>query len=325
MPGRRTAGAAGGLIAAGLLDRALAPQLKPLSGVAAAAVGASQSIGPVRVYQYAICPFCNKVKSLLDLYQVPYETVDVNPLTKQEVKAWSGGYRKVPISLFGDEQVNDSPVIATRIMDELEAAGTISKTDAARFRSPAALKWAEWSDKEFAVLLFPNITRNFGEAYEAFGYVHEVPHFSIVDKWSNQFVGAFAMWMAQGKIKKKYGIEDERAAVYAALARWVDEAVGSKPFAGGASPDFADVCVFGCLNAIDRTTAFGEIMAETAVKPWYVREPNTHPHPGPTVTFTLTLALNLTLGTIACTLPSVRAERAPRGSKGRVPSQFYDM
>jgi len=151
VPGRRTVGAAGGVIAAGLLDRALAPQLKPLSSAAAAAVGASQSIGPIRVYQYAICPFCNKVKSLLDLYQVPYEAVDVNPLTKKEIKAWSGGYRKVPISMFGDEQVNDSPVIATRIMDELEAMGTIPKADAARFRSPAALKWAEWSDKEFAV------------------------------------------------------------------------------------------------------------------------------------------------------------------------------
>ena len=69
----------------------------------------------------------------------------------------------------------------------------------------------------------------------------------------------------------RYGIGDERAAVYAALARWVDEGVGSKPFAGGTAPDFADVCVFGCLSAIDRTTAFGEIMAETAVKPWYDR------------------------------------------------------
>jgi glutaredoxin len=149
---RRTLAASGGLIAAGLLDRALAPQLKPLStAAAAAAVGTGSSIGPIRMYQYAICPFCNKVKSLLDLYQVPYETVDVNPLTKKETKSWSGGYRKVPITLFGEEQVNDSPVIATRVMDELEAAGTISKADAAHFRSASAIKWAEWSDKEFAV------------------------------------------------------------------------------------------------------------------------------------------------------------------------------
>ena len=98
-----------------------------------------------------------------------------------------------------------------------------------------------------------------------------MPHFSLLDKASNQLVGAFAMWMAQGKIKKKYGIEDERAAVYAALTRWVDEGVGAKQFAGGAAPDFADVGVFGCLKAIDRTKAFGEIMEETKVKPWYER------------------------------------------------------
>ncbi len=32
---------------------------------------------------------------------------------------------------------------------------------------------------------------------QAFGYVMDVPHFSLVDKWSNQLIGAFAMWMAQ--------------------------------------------------------------------------------------------------------------------------------
>jgi hypothetical protein len=29
--------------------------------------------------------------------------------------------------------------------------------------------------------------------------------------------------------------------------------------------------VFGCLKAIDRTDAYKEIMAETAIKPWYDR------------------------------------------------------
>ena len=153
------------------------------------------------------------------------------------------------------------------------------------------------------MLLFPNITRSFSEAYEAFGYVMSVPHFSVMDKWANQLVGAFFMWMAQGKIKKKcahkwwrdkrplphadcpssahmvmhlcqyhrYSIEDERAAVMAGIHHWLSEGVGSAPFAGGNRPNFADVCVFGCLKAIDRTAAFQEIMAETAVSPWYNR------------------------------------------------------
>lgn len=44
-------------------------------------------------------------------------------------------------------------------------------------------RWAEWADKQLAVLLFPNITRSFDEAYQAFSYVqvsgaqgHELHH-----------------------------------------------------------------------------------------------------------------------------------------------------
>jgi hypothetical protein len=37
---------------------------------------------PVTIYQYKICPFCCKVKAVLDFFKVPYETLDVNPLTK---------------------------------------------------------------------------------------------------------------------------------------------------------------------------------------------------------------------------------------------------
>ena len=53
--------------------------------------------------------------------------------------------------------------------------------------------------------------------------------------------------------------------------KWLSEGVGAGPFAGGAKPNLADVCVFGCLKAIDRTDAWHEIMAETAIKPWYDR------------------------------------------------------
>jgi microsomal prostaglandin-E synthase 2 len=77
---------------------------------------------------------------------------------------------------------------------------------------------------------------------------------------------------AQGKIKKKYAIDDERAALRTAISHWLDEGVGGKPFAGGDAPHFGDVCVYGCLKAIDRTSAHKEIMAETAeLRQWYQR------------------------------------------------------
>jgi microsomal prostaglandin-E synthase 2 len=43
------------------------------------------SIGPALAQ---ICPFCNKIKALLDLHGLEYEMVDVNPLTKKEIKPW---------------------------------------------------------------------------------------------------------------------------------------------------------------------------------------------------------------------------------------------
>eukprot|EP00316_Scyphosphaera_apsteinii_P002151 CAMPEP_0119331834 /NCGR_PEP_ID=MMETSP1333-20130426/81470_1 /TAXON_ID=418940 /ORGANISM="Scyphosphaera apsteinii, Strain RCC1455" /LENGTH=288 /DNA_ID=CAMNT_0007341523 /DNA_START=93 /DNA_END=959 /DNA_ORIENTATION=- len=265
----RVVAAAGGLITVGTIDRALAPPVKPLSTLAAAS-----AIGGVRIYQYDICPFCNKLKALLDFYKLPYETVDVNPLLKREIK-FSDGYRKVPIAVFGKGeeavQVNDSPVIATQLLDRIDAGRVVPSAELACFRSPAAMEWAKWSDEKLAVLLFPNITRSFSEAYQMFGYVFEVPHFSLADKWSNQFVGAFAMWMAQGKIKKKYAINDERAALREALQHWMSEGVGASAFAGGDAPNFADICVFGCLKAIDRTSAYKEIMAETSIAAWYER------------------------------------------------------
>jgi len=258
---------AGGLVAAGAIDRALTPKLqKPLSTAAAAA-----SIGSVHIYQYEICPFCCKVKALLDLHRVPYATTEVNPLTKSETKAWSGGYKKVPIAMIAGEQINDSPVICAQILDGLVASGQVDQKHLAEFRSPAALEWAKWSDEKLAVLAFPNITRTFSEAYEAFGYVWGVPHFTQLDKAANQAIGSFFMWMAQGKIKKKYAIDDEREAFISGIDKWMNEAVGSAPFAGGERPNFADVAVFGLLKAIDRTAAHADLMAATSVAPWYDR------------------------------------------------------
>lgn len=40
----------------------------------------------VTLYQYQICPFCNTAKAVLAYANIPYKTVEVNPLTKAELK-----------------------------------------------------------------------------------------------------------------------------------------------------------------------------------------------------------------------------------------------
>ena len=47
------------------------------------------------LYQYAVCPFCNKVRSFLDYYGFAYTIVEVDPIRRKEIKF--SEYRKVPV------------------------------------------------------------------------------------------------------------------------------------------------------------------------------------------------------------------------------------
>ena len=47
---------------------------------------AARSTCDVTFFQYKICPFCHRVKAYMDYTSTPYSTVEVNPLTKKEIK-----------------------------------------------------------------------------------------------------------------------------------------------------------------------------------------------------------------------------------------------
>jgi len=52
-----------------------------------------------RLYKYKICPFSNIAKVFLEYQKIPYEPVEVNPLTRAEL-GFSDNYRKVSIVFF---------------------------------------------------------------------------------------------------------------------------------------------------------------------------------------------------------------------------------
>lgn len=85
-----------------------------------------------------------------------------------------------------------------------------------------------------------------------------------------QVLGSTAMWAAQGKIKKKYGIEDEREALFTAIKDWTDALEGtSGPFIGGERPNLGDLCVFGCIAAIEGLDTHRDVLARGGLGPWY--------------------------------------------------------
>eukprot|EP00933_Yihiella_yeosuensis_P041888 TRINITY_DN3630_c0_g1_i1.p1 TRINITY_DN3630_c0_g1~~TRINITY_DN3630_c0_g1_i1.p1 ORF type:complete len:270 (-),score=65.30 TRINITY_DN3630_c0_g1_i1:254-1021(-) len=233
-----------------------------------AAVKAADSSAQLRLYQYAICPFCNKTKAAFDFLRIPYSSVEVDPLTRSQIK-FSKEYKKVPIAVFEDATVvGGSTEIVEKAMkpEALQSAGV----DTAHFLSDEAREWTKWCDEKFAVTVYPNITRSVSECWVALGYLSNVPEFSGPRVFFTRALGALGMAAAHGKIKKKYNMTDERAALLEVVDAW-GAAVGDKMFRGGDKPDLSDLAVFGCIRGVSHLPLQTELAEHKAFGPWYGR------------------------------------------------------
>ncbi|XP_058722529.1 uncharacterized protein LOC131594424 [Vicia villosa] len=218
----------------------------------------------VVLYQYEACPFCNKVKAFLDYYDIPYKVVEVNPLSKKEIK-WSE-YQKVPIIMVDGEQLNDSSAIIDKLGEKILSKKKADSTS----EDDEETKWRRWVDNHLVHVLSPNIYRNTSEALESFDYITSNGNFSFMEKISVKYAGAAAMYFVSKKLKKKYNITDERAALYESAETWVD-ALNGREFLGGSKPNFADLAVFGVLRPIRYLRSGKDMVEHTRIGEWYTR------------------------------------------------------
>mmetsp|Transcript_27961 Transcript_27961/g.57455 ORF Transcript_27961/g.57455 Transcript_27961/m.57455 type:complete len:293 (+) Transcript_27961:164-1042(+) len=174
----------------------------------------------VQLYQYHICPFCNITKSLMAYSKLDYDSVEVNPLTKAELKPWSGNYRRVPIAVVDGKQINGSEEIIKAVLnlptvntylntrwaeESKNTEDSSSKMDMQQFfESDNACRWVRFAADDLAALLYPNICGTLSDSYNAFGYVEDVDSFSGLQKVSIRYLGALAMHFAASKIKSEY-------------------------------------------------------------------------------------------------------------------------
>jgi glutathione S-transferase len=115
-------------------------------------------------------------------------------------------------------------------------------------------------------MLYPNITRNFEESWEFFSYVDNVKTWGYFQQQLIHVAGSIAMLGANSKIKKKYGIVDERKELTETMNVWTRALKGQK-FLHGDKPTMPDVMVFGVLKAIKGLRTFNAENAE--LKTWY--------------------------------------------------------
>lgn len=220
----------------------------------------------VVLYQYEACPFCNKVKAFLDYHDIPYKVVEVNPISKKELK-WSE-YKKVPILMVDGQQMNDSSAIITALNEKIHPKGVgLAALPTAEEEEET---WRRWVDEHLVHMLSPNIYRSPSEALESFDYITSHGNFTTMERLMGKYVGAAAMYFVAKRLKKRHNITDERAALFDAAEQWV-KALNNRMFMGGSNPNLADLAVFGVLRPIKNLQAGLDMVANTNIGPWYTR------------------------------------------------------
>lgn len=253
------------------------------------------------LYQYATCPFCCKVRSFLDYYGVDYEIVEVNPVTRKEIKF--SEYRKVPFLTSKEHQLNDSSLICSVLKTQLITESEVTKIltyypilenedgkkksfdyqnrynvmyetglgKEAHDKVRDEMKWRRWVDEVFVHTLSPNIYRTWGESLQAMEYITKVGNFSDFERTLIYYSGAVAMYLIGKRLKHRHHLRNEvRESLYEETYRWL-KAVGKNPYQGGDQPNMADLNMYGVLSAIEGYDAFSDLLQNTNIGPWYQR------------------------------------------------------
>ena len=223
----------------------------------------------IKLYQYEVCPYCCKVKAVLDYKKIPYEKIEVNPMTHEELEGVEGAveYDKVPVLVDGDKVVFESNDIIKYLDDTYPDKPIFARTKDAQKEQE---KWMAFADDELVQILPANIYRTIPEALDSFKYITKVGKFPLWKRYFLAMGGAVAMNIVAKKGIKKRGISDPRKALQDSLDKWAT-GLGKKKFMGGSAPDASDLVVAGILSAVKEMKVWPFIEKTKPVAEWYER------------------------------------------------------
>jgi len=249
----------------------------------------------LKVYGYNGCPFCGKVRAFLNYYGFEFEDVEVNPITKAQVKEAVPGYGKVPVVevITSDGEsvfIKDSAVVISVLEDCLKSnqatdlqplvdsyfttdeKGKEVPIDGQKFKSNEDRKFIE--DKLLHTVA-PNIYPNYTEARQnCYFYMDQS------DRYRNTWIGsgiaeasAAIMVPIAGRIMKKHRDfegQTPREYLYSAADKFTKRK-GDNRFLGGDYPNTADIEGYGVLCTILGTPAMDDLaFAKPVFYQWFL-------------------------------------------------------
>ncbi|MBL4634009.1 MAG: glutathione S-transferase family protein [Kofleriaceae bacterium] len=219
----------------------------------------------VTLYQFELCPFCHKVKAALDVKGIPYNKVEVNPMTKKELPELdSNERRKVPVLKIGEELISDS----TAILAHLESLDNSLSPEEPELSKSVMIE--NWVDDDLAQILPAVIYGKWRDAARAARVVARTSNFGMVQNAVVRGGGSLIMNRVAKKILARRGGGDPITMLETEMDKF-EEWLGDRDFVCGDKPSVGDIATHGCLTCIQEFPAFTKIMKRPAISAWFQR------------------------------------------------------
>ncbi len=194
----------------------------------------------ITLYQFNGCPFCSKVRALLNFTKQPYEVVEVSPRGMKELQGITD-HKKVPVLRDVDADGNEKVIVESakiiEYINENYAKLPVAKTDK---------KWTDWVDNTLVHYLPPLIHPDFKTS---FTHIKRITNAGGIKGFMVALIGAMVMPKVARKMKEKHNILNPRQEYLDALDYWIEDGLQGKPFYGGDEASFVDCSVFGVLRS----------------------------------------------------------------------------
>lgn len=221
------------------------------------------------LYQFALCPFCNKVRAALDLKGIDYDMVEVSPRSKKELPELPEGTpKKVPVLKAGEDVIQDSTNILAYVEKNLPGKMSFRAEDEAVQKRAEEIE--DWVDSQFIEALPTVLYADKKGAAQAAKIVADGTNLGFFGKMAVRHFGAKGMQKIPPRILERNGRTDGKAWVLENLDQFEDW-LGDQQFILGDALNIADVAMQGAVTCVKPFPIFEEIMSRPTVAAWYQR------------------------------------------------------
>ena len=210
------------------------------------------------------CPFCWKVRGLLEHLDIDHEKIQVKPMKAKKTLPSAPEWKKVPVWVDSDDAVFVDSTPIMKHIDKVHNDGKLWKTDDEERRD----KWMEWVDLHMSKATIPILYGSLWSALKTTTRVSKLEKFGFVSKRLYAWAGFPIMWGIIARKRVKKDGRTPKKLWHDLLDEFTNE-FGGKSFFGGGSPDLVDFAAFGYVRSISPYPQFSQLEDNSSGMDWY--------------------------------------------------------